>query len=153
MLGIGVVAGVIFGIATLVTGVLSDRFGRRPVIMASCVVGIVWALALFPRLDTGSAIAFAAGQTITLVVLAVSYGPAGSFLPELFAAQHRYTGAGLGYNIAGVLGGAIPPLLAPALAASFGSIAIGVMLSFCGVLSLACTCALSETRGRAMAHE
>jgi hypothetical protein len=83
----------------------------------------------------------------------VSYGPAGSFLPELFVPRHCYTGAGLGYNIAGVLGGAIPPLLAPGLAASFGSIAIGVMLSICGVLSLAFTWALSETRGRAMAHE
>jgi hypothetical protein len=49
-----------------------------------------------------------------------------------------------------MLGGAIPPLLAPALSASFGSIAIGVMLSFAAVLSLACTWALTETKDVAM---
>ena len=153
VLGIGVGTAVVFGIAIVVAGVLSDRFGRRNVIMTSCAFGIVWALVLFPLLDTGSALAFGIGLTVTLVIFAISYGPAGSFLPELFAARHRYTGAGLGYNLAGVLGGAIPPLLAPGLAASFGSIAIGVMLSVTAVLSLVCTYALAETRDRALEHE
>jgi metabolite-proton symporter len=146
VLGIGIAAAVVFGIATVAAGVLSDRFGRRRVIMASCAVGVVWALVLFPLLDTDTASAFAIGLMVTLVIFAVSYGPAGSFLPELFSTRHRYTGAGLGYNLAGMLGGAIPPLLAPALSASFGSIAIGVMLSFTAVLSLACTWALTETK-------
>ncbi|RZQ60161.1 MFS transporter [Amycolatopsis suaedae] len=153
VLGIGIGAAVLFGLTTMAAGMLSDRFGRRNVIRVSCVAGIVWALVLFPLLDTGSATAFAVGLSGTLVIFAVSYGPAGSFLPELFTARHRYTGAGLGYNLAGVLGGAIPPLVAPGLAASFGSIAIGVMLSLTGVLSLVCVSALAETRDRALEHE
>ncbi|MBN6040446.1 MFS transporter [Amycolatopsis sp. 195334CR] len=153
VLGIGIGAAVLFGIAIVLAGMLSDRFGRRNVIRASCVAGIIWALVLFPLLDTGSAVAFAIGLSVTLVIFAIAYGPAGSYLPELFAARHRYTGAGLGYNLAGVLGGAIPPLVAPSLAASFGSIAIGVMLSLIGVLSLVCVSALAETRNRALEHE
>jgi len=143
----------VFGLAIVVAGVLSDRFGRRKVIMTSSAVGIVWALVLFPLLDTGTPLAFGLGLVGTLVIFAIAYGPAGSFLPELFTTRHRYTGAGLGYNLAGVLGGAIPPLLAPVLAAAYGSIAIGVMLSLCGVLSLACTWMLTETRGVAMVPE
>ncbi|TDD90009.1 MFS transporter [Saccharopolyspora karakumensis] len=153
VLSIGIAAAVVFGIATVLAGVLSDRFGRRKVIMGSCAVGILWGLALFPLLDTGAAAAFAIGLTVSLCVVGISYGPAGSFLPELFEPRHRYTGAGLGYNIAGVLGGAVPPLLAPGLAATFGGIGIGVMLSVLGLVSLVCTAALAETRGRALAHE
>lgn len=153
VLGIGIGAAVLFGVVTMISGTLSDRFGRRNVIRVSCVAGIVWALLLFPLLDTGSAAAFAIGLSGTLVIFAIAYGPAGSYLPELFAARHRYTGAGLGYNLAGVLGGAIPPLVAPGLAASFGSIAIGVMLSLIAVLSLVSVSLLAETRDRALEHE
>lgn len=108
VLGIGVGAAVVFAVAIVLAGVLSDRFGRRNVIMTSCVVGIVWALALFPLLDIGTPLAFGVGLTVTMVIFAIAYGPAGSFLPELFTARHRYTGAGLGYSLAGVLGGAVP---------------------------------------------
>ncbi|MCE0767977.1 MHS family MFS transporter [Pseudonocardia kujensis] len=145
VLGIGIGASVFFAVAIAVSGIVSDRFGRRRVIMTSCTAGVAWALVLFPLLDTGTAVAFAIGLTVTLIIFAVSYGPAGSFVPELFVTRHRYTGAGLGYNLAGVLGGAVPPLLAPGLAASFGSVAIGGLLAVTAVLSLACTYALRET--------
>ncbi len=153
VLGIGVAAAVVFGAATVASGMLSDRYGRKNVIKVSSVVGILWALVLFPLVDMGGALNFGIALSVTMVIFAIAYGPAGSFLPELFRAEHRYTGAGLGYNLAGVLGGAIPPLLAPGLAASFGSFAIGVMLSICGVLSLVCVSLLSETRDRELEHE
>lgn len=153
VLGITMGVSVVFGIATVISGALSDRFGRRKVIVVSCLVGMVWGLALFPVLGTGNALMFAIGQTFTMVLFAVGYGPAGSFLPELFSPRHRYTGAGLGYNLAGVLGGGLAPVLAPGLAASFGGIGIGLMLSICALLSLICTLALRETRGVTLAHE
>ncbi|GAA4701702.1 MHS family MFS transporter [Pseudonocardia yuanmonensis] len=153
VLGVGVGAAVVIGFVIVFAGVLSDRFGRRPVMILSAVLGIGWSLALFPLIDTGSAFAFAIAQTVTLAIFAVAYGPAGSFLPELFAPRHRYTGAGLGYNIGALVGGAIPPLLAPGIVASFGSFGIGLLLSFLGVIALFSTLALKETRGQAMAHE
>ncbi|GAA2535100.1 MFS transporter [Pseudonocardia hydrocarbonoxydans] len=153
VLGIGVGVSIVFAIATVVAGILSDRFGRRNLIRAACVAGILWAPFLFPLLDTGTPLAFATGLTVTMVIFAIAYGPAGSYLPELFRAKYRYTGAGLGYNLAGVLGGAIPPLLAPGLAASFGSIAIGFMMALMGVLSLICVSALRETSNTALEHE
>jgi len=153
VLAIGIGAAVLFAAATVASGVLSDRYGRKKVIIWSTGAGIVWGLALFPILDIGTPMSFAVGLAVSLVIVGISYGPAGSFLPELFRPQFRYTGAGLGYNIAGVLGGAIPPLLAPGITASYGGIGIGVMLSILGVVSLVCTMALTETQGVALAHE
>lgn len=150
VLVVGIGSSVVFGAAIVVSALYSDRVGRRKVIMVSCAFSVVWALALFPLLDTGSPIAFVMGMTVTLAIFGVAYGPCGALLPEMFATRYRYTGAGLGYNFAGVLGGAVPPMLAAPLAAAFGGIAIGIMLAVIGVLSLICTVALVETRGRAL---
>jgi MFS family permease len=147
----GIIAAVVAGVVTVVTGSMSDRLGRRRLIMAAGAIGVVWGLLLFPLLDTGSTLAFGVGLIVTLSVVGVCYAPTGAFLPELFETRYRYTGAGLSYNLAGVVGGAIPPLLAPALTASYGSIAIGVVLSVSAVLSFACTRALAETKDRTLA--
>jgi hypothetical protein len=118
--------------------------------MASCALAIAWALVLFPLLDTGSTVAFGLGITGTLLIMGIAYGPTGALLPELFATRYRYTGAGLAYNLAAILGGAIPPLVAAPLTDAFGSGAIGVMLSVLAVLSLVCTLKLSETKNHVM---
>lgn len=148
VLAIGIVAALAFGVAIVVSGLYSDRIGRRRVVMASCAIAVVWSLVLFPLLDTGSPIAFCVGFAGTLVTMGIAYGPTGALLPELFRTRFRYTGAGLAYNLAGMIGGAIPPLLAAPLSDAFGSIAIGVMLSALAVVSLVCTARLAETSRR-----
>ncbi|MFD4458613.1 MFS transporter [Nocardia sp. NPDC058480] len=150
VLTVGIGAALIFGAAIIVSALYSDRLGRRRVIMVSSGLAVVWSLMLFPLLDTKSPVAFAIGVGITLAIFGIAYGPCGALLPEMFQTRFRYTGAGLGYNLAGVLGGAIPPLIAAPLSASFGSISIGVMLSGLAVLSLVCTKALVETKDQAM---
>ncbi|MEU5842604.1 MFS transporter [Rhodococcus sp. NPDC047139] len=150
VLTVGIASSLVFGLAIVLSALYSDRVGRRKVIMISCGFSVVWALVLFPLLDTGSPIAFVVGMMTTLAIFGVAYGPCGALLPEMFATRYRYTGAGLGYNFAGVLGGAIPPMIAAPLAASYGGFAIGIMLAGIGLVSLICTAALVETRGRAL---
>ena len=150
VLMVGIASSLVFGLAIVLSALYSDRFGRKKVIMVSCAFSVVWALVLFPLLDTGSPIAFVLGMMITLAIFGIAYGPCGALLPEMFATRYRYTGAGLGYNFAGVLCGAIPPMIAAPLAASYGGIAIGIMLAGIGLVSLICTAALVETRGRAL---
>ena len=73
------------------------------------------------------------------LIFGVSYGPAGHMLPELFRVDLRYTGAGLAYNIAAILGGAIPPLAAAPLQEQYGGIGVGLMLafvSFCSTIAI-----------------
>jgi fucose permease len=69
-------------------------------------------------------------------------------LPEMFETRFRYTGAGLGYNLARILGGAIPPIVAAPLAQAYGGVAVGVMLSAMAVVSLVCTRLVLETKAR-----
>jgi len=148
ILGMGMVAAVVFGLATAAAAILSDRIGRRKIILAAVAVAVPWTLLLFPLLDTGSPVAFLIGVTGTLVLYGVAYGPTGALLPEMFRARFRYTGAGLSYNLAGILGGAIPPLLAAQIVSTHASIWVGVMLAVLSAISVACALAISETKDR-----
>ena len=145
MLAMGMVAAVVFGGAIALSAMYSDRIGRKKVIGTSVALAIVWALVVFPVLDMGSTFSFALALFVTLTIFGIAYGPAGALLPELFQARYRYTGAGLGYNLAGILGGALPPLAAAAMAAAGNTLGIGIMLSLLSAMSMMCVLAMSES--------
>ena len=105
---------------------------------------------LFPILEIGGGFAFVVGLFGTLLIFGIAYGPAGALLPELFEARYRYTGAGMGYNLAGILGGAIPPLIAAPLIAGPGAIWVGVLLAGLSALSVVCTIKIVETKDKTM---
>ncbi|MER5185431.1 MFS transporter [Streptomyces sp. NPDC002896] len=138
--GITISAGVVLG------AVLSDRIGRRWVIVGAAGVAVVWALALFPLLDLGSRGVFAIGVPVTLFLSGIATGPQGAFLSELFHTRYRYTAAGLSYSLAGMLGGGVPPLIAPSVIDSFGSFFFGCILAGVCLISLICVLAVGETR-------
>ncbi len=145
VLSVNVVGGIMALVFCAASALACDRFGRRRVIMAALATGVPWAFVLIPLVDTGNAWCFALAIAGAYAVAGASYGPLGAFVPELFATRYRYSGAGLALNLAGLVGGAIPPLIAAPLAAVWGGVAIGVMLaSFVG-LSLVSTLLLPET--------
>lgn len=142
----GIVAAAAFSGMCAASALASDRVGRRRVILVGNLAAIVWGLVLFPLMRPGSALLFGVGLAGTLAVVGLSYGPAAAYLPEMFATCYRYTGAGMGYNLAGILGGALPLIVAPPLAAAFGGIGVGVYLAALGLLSVLCVLALKETK-------
>jgi hypothetical protein len=76
------------------------------------------------------------------------YGPLGAWLPGLFPARVRYTGASIAFNVAGVIGGGLTPLVAQGLAMRHGLAAVGWYLSAAAGISLV---ALLTMRTRAEA--
>jgi sugar transport protein len=102
---------------------------------------------VIPLLDTGRPALFAVAIAGTYAVAGMSYGPMASFIPEIFATQYRYSGAGLALNLAGLLGGAVPPLVAAPLMAARGTLALGVLMALMVLTSLVCTWRLPETKG------
>jgi hypothetical protein len=58
---------------------------------------------------------------VALATHAAMYGPQAAFIAELFSTKLRYSGASMGYQIAGVLGGGIAPLVSIALVKATGT--------------------------------
>jgi MFS family permease len=104
-----------------VFGALSDRFGRRPVYAAGAVAAAAWAFAFFPLLATGSTPVIVLAVVVALFTHAAMYGPQAAFIAELFSTELRYSGASMGYQLAGVLGGGIAPIVAIALVDATGT--------------------------------
>ncbi|TYB61775.1 MHS family MFS transporter [Nonomuraea sp. PA05] len=127
---------------------LSDRVGRRPIVLAGAVAAAAYAFAIFPLAGSGSValltLALVLGQSI---IHPMTYGPLAALYTELFATRSRYTGASLGYQIAG-LGAGLGPLLFAQIQASSGGGGTGlisaVIAGFC-LLTVVCTVALRET--------
>jgi hypothetical protein len=83
-------------------------------------------------------------------IASIGFGPMAAFVLELFPTRYRYSGTALALNLACVVGGAVPPLIAGALLAACGGWAIGVMLAGFALVSLVCRCLLPETKGTAL---
>lgn len=147
ILTLGILGALFFAAGTLFSAYISDKVGRRVVIVISCIVAVPWALLLFPILDIGTVWSFAIGLSGTLLIVGGIYGPVGAYLPELFATRYRYTGAGMAYNLGALVGGGVTPLVSASLGASFGSYSIGILLAGVSVVSLIATFGLPETRG------
>jgi MFS family permease len=145
---LGVLGGVVLAAFTALSARMSDRFGRRRVILVGNVATIAVGLIVFPIIDTRSIAMFGLGLCLVLAVGGIGLGPAAAFLPELFATRYRYTGAGVAFNLAAILGGVVPAVLAATLQARFGSPAVGLLLAGLGLFGTCCVLVLPETRDR-----
>ncbi|MEJ8281241.1 MFS transporter [Pseudonocardia spirodelae] len=125
---------------------LSDRVGRRPVVLGGAVATGLWCIAIFPMIDTGSAVlltlAVVVGQGVTH---AAWFGPSAALYSEMFSTGSRYTGASLGYQISGMGAGLSPVLFASLQAAGFGTGVLSAVIVVLALVSVASVLALRET--------
>jgi len=120
-LWIGTACLLAFVVAVPVMGALSDRIGRRPLFIASCVGYIVLAYPLFLLASTGvPAYAFLA-QLVLVLLLALYAGPGPAVYCELFPTRVRYTALSVGYNIPVAIFGGFAPFIATWLIQSTGN--------------------------------
>lgn len=150
VLAVTVASGFLMLLGIIIASNLSDRIGRRPVLIAANSIAAVWALALFPVLHIGTLAAYATCVVISMFTCGLIFGPVGSFMSELFQTRYRYTAVGFCYNTAGILGGALPPLFAARIIAAYGNLAFGAVLATLCVASVICCATLKETRYKAL---
>ncbi|HZC91104.1 MAG TPA: MFS transporter [Mycobacterium sp.] len=143
---VGALGGLVSIAFVALSATLSDRVGRRRMMMLGWAGCVPWALVVIPLIDTGNRALYAVAIVGMFAIAAIGSGPTGAFIPELFATRYRYSGSALAVNLAGVFGGALPPLIAGTVQATYGSWAIGAMLAILALASLVCTYLLPETK-------
>jgi metabolite-proton symporter len=138
---------VFFGIFTLVSGPLAEKYGRRKTLLFT-TAGIIVFGALFVPLFGAGTVGVMALLIIGFALMGLTFGPMGSVLPELFPTNVRYTGSAISYNVASILGAALAPTIALALlAAADGSpVLVGLYLSAAAVITLVALFISKETR-------
>lgn len=102
-------------LAIPLSGILSDRIGRRPVYVAGAVFLVLFAFPFFWLIETGNTLLIWLSIVLALIGHSLMYGPQAAFFSELFGTRVRYSGASVGYQLASPLAGGIAPLIATAL--------------------------------------
>jgi MFS family permease len=128
-------------------GHLSDRFGRRPVMITGLILFVGFLFPLFGMLTSTNWFVLLLAFTIALGLHGMIYGPLAAFIAEQFGTGSRYTGASLGYQLATLLGaGFTPTILATLYAGPGGGTSIVPVAVFLGAMAVVSIIALVLTR-------
>jgi len=110
------VAILILTVLTPLMGALSDRIGRRKMLLTSAIGYLVLSYPLFLLVtERRDFLGLAIAQAVAAVLLAIFSGPGPALLCEMFPTSVRYTSLSLGYNVAVAVFGGFAPFIAIAL--------------------------------------
>ncbi|MBS5745718.1 MFS transporter [Cutibacterium avidum] len=145
---IGALASCIF---TVFSGWMTDRVGRKPVIISVLVFLFLFPIPAFAMLNTKNPVFITIAVVLGFMIAGYgTVGSQGAFYAEMFGSRYRYAGISLAREFSSVFGGGIAPLVCSALVTKFAGswwpVAVYMMV-FIG-LSLIAAIASPETRGR-----
>ena len=131
-----------------VAGRLADKFGRRRTLLVITAVIMVYGASFGYLLapERASNQAMLEFLALGMGIMGLTFGPMSAVLPELFPTNVRYTGSGISYNVASILGAAVAPFIATWLATSYGVEWVGVYLMVAGALSFVALLVMRETK-------
>jgi metabolite-proton symporter len=133
-------------------GWLSDRIGRRPVILGGIIAEALVAFPMFWLMDTATFAGALAGYLLMMTAFAANYGPIATFLAELFGTKVRYSGLSIAYMLSGVLGSALTPIITTWLLSATGTgSSVAWYMIGTALLSAVALLALTETVKRDLA--
>jgi MFS family permease len=117
----------------LVFGHLSDRIGRKPIIMSGCLIAAITYVPIYAAMNAvAEPFTFTSAVLLTLLVfiqviyVTMVYGPIAAYLVELFPARIRYTSLSIPYHIGNGDFGGLTPFIATAIVAATGNIYAGL---------------------------
>ncbi|WP_028922665.1 MFS transporter [Pseudonocardia acaciae] len=130
-----------------IAGAVSDRVGRRRMLLIGSGATVIFSFGFWPMIDTRSPAVVVLALVVALGVLhTIMYGPQSAFFAETFATRMRYSGISLGVQIGAVCGGAFAPLIATALIAGFhSSFPVALYMALVCVITFAAVWMLKET--------
>lgn len=129
-------ANTFFAVGIAIAAVWSDRANPRRVMLLGSCATVLLGLVFGAGLTSGSLLLIFLTLSVSLLVMGLVYGPLGSWLPSLFPVTVRYSGVSLAFNLGGIVGGAVTPIAAQAMADAGHGAQAGLLLSLAGVLTL-----------------
>lgn len=118
----------------ILAGKVSDRIGRRPLMILGMLLFMAFAYPLFALMRTGNTWLIFVGFTVALLCHSTIYGPLAAFISEQFGTAARYTGASVGYQMATLLGAGFTPTILAAIYGGDGR--IGAVVTYLIVLTV-----------------
>ncbi len=130
---------------------LSDRIGRRPLLLGAAAAFVVASYPLFLLLTSGSLGAAITAHCLLAAIESVYVSCAVSAGVELFATRVRFSGFSVGYNVCvAVFGGTTPYVVTWLTAETGNAIAPAFYLTAAAAVSLTAVLTLRETAGRSL---
>ena len=121
----------------ILAGWWADRSSPTRVLAWGCAGTILMGIVFGPMIGTGALLPVFLILSLALFLMGFVYGPLGAYLPALFPIQLRYTGASFAFNLGGILGGALAPIVATWLIGVQGVELVGLYMSAAAAISLA----------------
>ena len=135
-------------------GHLSDVLGRKRVYCAGAVLTLLFAIPYFGLLNTKESVLVVLAIVVSLIPHDMQYGPQAALIAESFSTRVRYSGAGIGYQLASVVAGGPAPLLAVWLLHTFNSsLPIALYIIAGAVVTLIATALLPDAGRAEVARE
>jgi len=143
----------------VVFGALSDRIGRKKIIMAGCLLAAVTYIPIYHAMSAAAeplnvplltALIFVQVLYVTMV-----YGPIAAFLVESFPARIRYTSLSLPYHFGNGWFGGFTPVIATSIVAATGNRYAGLWfpIAVAAVTFIVGSLLLRETRHESIWNE
>ncbi|KEY60914.1 MFS transporter [Serratia sp. DD3] len=122
-----------------VFGYLADKFTTRAVISCGALANIAWGFIFFMLVDMRDPTIIVLTAFVALFLLAAMWAPLAAHMPAMFPVHVRFTGAGLGFQTAGIFGGALAPSICLYLIHQYHS-SLPVSIYLGAALALAFVC-------------
>lgn len=137
--------------SVLLTGWLSDRLGRRRIMLVASAMFIAFIIPAFLLLEGAGLVAVIAIQIFLGVILALNDGVLPSFLSEQFSTGVRLTGFAVTFNLANAVFGGTAPMVATVLIGWTGTtVAPAFYLMIAALVTFLAVLRAQETSNKAL---
>jgi metabolite-proton symporter len=147
-LGMLCIAIVFMAAAIPLSAWVSDRYGRRRVLLIASSLALLSGFALESMFNSQSPLLMTVFLSLELFLMGATFAPMGALLPELFPSELRYTGAGTAYNLGGIIGASFAPYIAQRLVTEGGLAWVGGYVSLAAAISFCAVLMIRETRDK-----
>ncbi|MFC3173456.1 MFS transporter [Novosphingobium bradum] len=146
-LGVQLGANLFLALGILAAAAHADRTSPRRTLAIGASLAVAIGILFGGGLASGSLLLVFLTLAVSLFVMGLCYGPLGAWLPTLYPPLVRYSGISVAFNLGGIIGGALTPLVAQAMAGAGEVHFVGLLISAAGALTLAGLAAARPHRG------